>query len=801
MPREIPPSILGALGAVRIEGLFYLVKFTLRNQTYYWAERELTFDGNTYEPRLFNISGLWFEFSSEDEVTLTLGNLDGLITNIERANSLMGAKVEVIEYIQSIDEGYVRWTGFADEVSEINLETAILPCYTGGHTASMEAPKRSIDIQCPWEFGGHPHWQPLIDDLHGQDSIVYEGNECRYFRNAQGELTPGRGFVTNLSGAIDAGDTTINVDGLPEGQVFKSGDKIRIDDEIICVIAGGATTLEVVRGVLGTVAEFHGSGAAVSFADCQFSIDACKRRGMYGNNPLDTYDVDSVTYKRNYFGGFPMLEGVYSSKEIRTQLSSKFRKASKNENKPLRYTFGGNESAYGTSLPLVYGHVLFFDPVLLVARPEGDFLLTLWAICEGVLGTNALNGNQDVMLNAYTVGEDGHENIWVNGVKRHDFTLGFGIQVGNGSLDHPPPVIPGVSTYEDDALALLGTAYVAVRISLLDNPTFDPDDINATGAMEIAYGRIVRVYESIAAHTHRPSTDPAWVLLDFMCSKRAGGARDYGEFNLQSFIDVADHNSGLVVNVINAESAARWSFNGVIDNKRAYKEYERQICLGMYCTPPFRGIDGKIKIKSIKDEVLTGLPIFEVGKNILANENGSSTLTKVRKKITELPNELKLNFLAYEEGVWTKTQMSIPYREAQRRIGRVVGDGSFRVVTKQIDLIGVTTVDEAARIGTLILRCGEFAEGGFLNNLRIKFKSFYKDASDLELADIIEVLDVQLDPLTERYFRIVSIKDVTVAVDGGGFLFTKEIEATIHDNSYYDDTAYILACEVNSRWS
>jgi hypothetical protein len=93
----------------------------------------------------------------------------------------------------------------------------------------------------------------------------------------------------------------------------------------------------------------------------------------------------------------------------------------------------------------------------------------------------------------------------------------------------------------------------------------------------------------------------------------------------------------------------------------------------------------------------------------------------------------------------------------------------------------------------LILRAGEMADGGTMNCCIITFNTFYRTSSDLELGDIIEVFDDLLDPIDERYWRVMKLEDQEQSVEGGGFLFLRRITASLHFNEIYDDTAYTIS--------
>ena len=777
MPRNIPAAILTELDSTSLS-IWYLLRITLKSGVVKaWCEGAadgLSYDGDTYEARLIESSQLQYAVATSQQVNFKVANVDGAVTTIDQSESFIGNKCELIEYFPDIAQGYVRWTGFADEISELTTMYAIIPAYSGYPTTRMDAPRRTIQTLCPWFFAGNNSaWVSKTD---------FEGAECPYQRTAT------IGFFTSLSSAVDgtSNPVVVNVNGLSGSRYFRNGDYLGIDSEILRVSSGGGTNaLTCSRAQKSTAIAAHLSGSSVGFEDCQKGYESCKDHGMAGNNSADQWDDSGTPRNRNYFGGFPVITG---------QMIGKFRGAVPGLAKIKKLStvdFSGNGSAYGAVLPLIYGRNRISDPILLLANAEGDFLLTLWAVGEGLLATNATDDAQTSPIEAYTDGgTPGSEQIFVNGARRHDPRAGFGVQVQNGQQDQQAPIFTGATAYNTDRLGMFGTAFIALRTSIKNNPTIDATNLAIGGEFEVRYGRVVRQYTTTSAYTRKATTNGAWVLLDFETSGR-GLSIDIDRIDIQSYIDLAAYNSTSVASIVDGSSVSRWTFNGAIDTKRPASEIEAAICLSMYCLPPFIGLDGKYKIRHLKSETLTGLPLFSStassGRNILWDDEGS-TLQKSRRSLLTIPNEIRANFVAYENSQWIKTQLVVGNEDAQKAVGTAVGDSSIRVISKSVDLLGVTTVDEAARIATLILRAGEFAKGGLDNNLTITFRSPYRDSADLDLGDIFEAEDDKLSASTERYFRVIDIQDDMEKTEEG-FQIIRIVTATLHSNSIYDDTA------------
>lgn len=792
MPRGLSSPIKTELAGTTFQLPVYCIRIRRNDGTFLrYAEQQVTFnDGTpsqTYTARLKTISGFDFSADEAGPLTITLANVDGVITGLDHDESFAGGTCELLAYLPGLDTYYIPWAGYCDEVIEMNAEIATLqanPLVTNPH---VQLPQRTVGIPCTHVFANTNTWV---------NAKNFEGSECPY------RLTATVGFVALLSGSIGTGDLFFTVDWTAgdhtAGAAFKKGHVIQIDSEKMLIVdfpsfLGDSQDLTVQRGYAGTANVAHSAAAPVLFASCYYDTLDCIRHGMYGNNSADTYS--GGTKKRNYFGGFPFITGYQYGN---------YRSKSAEKAKPLRLVFSGNESAYGRVLPLVYGRVRISDPILLIAKPEGDFLTTLWLVAEGLLATNTTDDAQTTPSDAY-IKTSGVENIYVNGVSRHDPRPGFGIEVVNGDQDRGEPAaafFPAGAGQIDDFinknLGFWGTARVTFRINTKNNPSVDVQGQSITGSMEIAYGRVVRVYSDTVTFARKAATNPAWVLMDVMTAKRAGGGLDHARLNIQSFLDLASHANENITSTFDGSTVNRWTFNGIVDARQSYAEWVHRIALGCYCLPPFVDKDGKLKVKALKDETLSGLPVFSskvastTARNIIW-ENGHSGLIKRRRPISEIPNEIRVNYV--DRSDYAKVSLTVADRDSQIALGTKMGDTSRRAITKSIDLPGTSTLDEAARLATLLLRAGEFGQGGLANNLEVSFPAFYRDAEDLEIGDVIEVEDDQLDAAEgEQYFRVSRISNEPMPMnDGAGFVLTKTIEAVLHSNEMYDDTAFTVS--------
>jgi hypothetical protein len=900
MPRGLSSTITDELDKTAFAAPIWCVRITRQGGTLRWAETGndptgLIFnDGfgtQTYEVRIVSISGIGFDPNNASEVTIRLANTDGAITDLDREESFAGCRCEIIAYVPGPSAYHAPWFGWCDDIAELTAETATLKAYPTVSVPNVQVPQRTVGLSCTNEFANVANWTNYKD---------FEGSECPYglFRSDLGITV---GFRCTLSGGIDGVTDPVTLTAnwgaatIAAGARFKAGDVLIIGTEKLLAIStvdpsGNTQSVTASRGYLDTDIAAHSDGDTISFGNCQYAVDSCKRRGTYGNNFNDTFS--GGLYMRNYFGGFPFLVG-YQYGRFRS-------KAGERTGPARRLTYSGNDSSYGRALALVYGRVRISDPVLLMMKPEGDFQTSTWVVCEGILATNATNDDQTTPSDAY-VKVNGLEQIFVNGESRHDTRPGYGIEAQNGTQDVPQPstaFFPAgrgqINDFIENHLGFWGTARVTMRINTKSAPSVDLNAGSVTGSMEVRYGRIVRVYSDTSTYVRKATTSPAWVMMDILTAKRAGIGLDYSRLNIQSFIDLANYCNEVITSTVDGSNVPRWSFNGVLDQRRSMNDWMQLIAIGCYSLPPYADKDGLLKVRPLQAETGVGAPLFSSTstnpdvRNILWNGN-SSSLVKSRRPIAEIPNEITVNFIekSFDPGFaatlqntlnatsnpvtatvsWDATALAagtkfrqsdvvlieseqlivrnipadpdgsgiqhlslqrayngttiashthpntvqfqgqgyekvsvvIADRDVQKSLGLKIGDGSRRVVSKSVDLPGTTTLDEAARLATLLLRAGEFGQGGLSNNLTVSFNAFHRDAEDLEVGDIIELQDDLLDTANgERFFRVTSISTQPISYPGGGFDFIRQIEAVLHpvvngQDVLYDDTAITVS--------
>lgn len=160
-------------------------------------------------------------------------------------------------------------------------------------------------------------------------------------------------------------------------------------------------------------------------------------------------------------------------------------------------------------------------------------------------------------------------------------------------------------------------------------------------------------------------------------------------------------------------------------------------------------------------------------------EDGRSSLQRELVGDDELPNRLIVTFDDAAHGYAEVPAGPFEDTDAQLRAGRAFGDTSRRAVDKQYQLLGVTDLGEATRVGNLLLHVGPFDEGGTKNNLRITFKAWFGDCLTLKKYDLIEMDSAVLERYGFRYFRVRYLKRLPNLL--------VEISAQAYPYEYYEN--------------
>ncbi|HEY8562790.1 MAG TPA: hypothetical protein VIL74_20600 [Pyrinomonadaceae bacterium] len=331
-----------------------------------------------------------------------------------------------------------------------------------------------------------------------------------------------------------------------------------------------------------------------------------------------------------------------------------------------------------------------------------------------------------------------------------------------------------------------GTAYLRYNFGWVNPGTVGPDNMRATA---IVFGlNDVRVFLNESSYFSIWTHSRPWHIARMLCDKRWGFGLDYARLNIDSFIAAAAWSDAWVsfTDPDGTEYQFWRSVSAVELVSRSTQQQIEDMCLAGRFTRPFL-FQGKIHIvplKALTPEELAAAPVFTdvidgtTVPNIVRDSEGKSSLTRSQKSDLDIPNRVEGTF---HDSTKDWTEQTAPVAEdvdQQLRAGRVMGDHTRRVVTKKYSYLGVVQKGQAASLSYFLLYFGEFAEGGILNNLEIKFKCWFLDALTLYEGKVIKVVSDQLTRYGFDHFRIKSLKR-------SGNLMV-EITAQAHDNDALD---------------
>lgn len=278
----------------------------------------------------------------------------------------------------------------------------------------------------------------------------------------------------------------------------------------------------------------------------------------------------------------------------------------------------------------------------------------------------------------------------------------------------------------------------------------------------------VRVYadpEDPESFTEGYSTDRAWWLLHILRHKRWGLGLDVARLELADWIALSAWASQIVTHETadgQTLSGQRTDFNAELIDRTAQQQINDLCQAGRFGLPfPQFGKLRVVPLRKLTEEELAAAPAFtDYGpdRNIdVDDETEKSSVTRSEMSDKELPNRVVVTFDDAAHG-HVQRPLSFEDQPQQLRAGRAFGDTSRRAVDKKYGALGVTTYDEAARLGNYLLDLGPFDDGGLRNNLRITFRTWHTLALDLHKYQVIKVLSHQLERYGFQYFRIRHIR-------------------------------------------
>jgi hypothetical protein len=429
-----------------------------------------------------------------------------------------------------------------------------------------------------------------------------------------------------------------------------------------------------------------------------------------------------------------------------------------NQGTTMFYSSRGNTSNLKNPLRVIFGRrvvraldLLLFTPTINTNHPEQGFVQVLFAVCEGPIAAMFNCKVNNLLIAAM------HLNIRLG--ERRQSPTSYSSTVPNFS----------------------GTAHFYANYGQVNAAQYGAN--NLAGETIVDGLNDIRVYSTPTAFTRQFTNNRAWCLFEMLRNKRWGYGEADSRFVTQDWIDLAAWCIETVIFEAPDEggtySGVRTTFNAELIGRTTQQQISDTCAAGRFSLPFLH--QGKHRIVPLKKEVLTGCKLFtDYGndRNIVVDERGKSSIRRSQTSDEEMPNEITLTF---EDAARNNIERPLTFSDTdyQLKSGQAGGDDSRRVVRKPYSAMGVTSINEAVRLGYWLLNLGEFESGGLRNNLSITFTTWFAECLQLHPYKVIKVLSRQLERYGFQYFRIRSMRKLPN--------LRIEITAQAYADEYYDE--------------
>ncbi|MCC6344529.1 MAG: hypothetical protein IT166_20185 [Bryobacterales bacterium] len=484
-------------------------------------------------------------------------------------------------------------------------------------------------------------------------------------------------------------------------------------------------------GQPGGVGNLNGGAPYVS---CGFTQSDCKARGMF--------DVDDAGVPTRRFGGMEFLP-IHLARE--------------------KQLVAGNEAAYNTFVPLIYG-TAWYQPPVVVTRQTPDCMKL-----EVLLGQGPIQGVLKVIVNGVELPVSQPNRVMDSTGWYRIGSLGS----RNGAFDaemSSPEGNPLGNPYGSMAYAVM-----SVPVSLYGGSGIPRVEVLADGL------KLQRFDDQGAFLDAFFTNNPAWIALDVL--RRTGWK--LAELDVASFARAANICDELVSGVGSsgeALSIPRWRFNAALLTRRSTSEVLRGLrnACGLYLK---HGPDGRLQA-GIEDTIErqqavmpagsnsvqtlnNGWPAYEFGdgaygfSGIARRSNGEPSIRFWSRSLADTPNRLSVQFQD-EFNLYQKDSLSLT------DIDDVVGTG--QEISATISALGIANFSQAARILTTHLK--KSVDG----NRYVQFDTSVR-AVGLSPGDIITIT-YSREQLDRVPFRVLTIAP---SVDCSSMRIT----AQLHSDAWY----------------
>ncbi len=521
--------------------------------------------------------------------------------------------------------------------------------------------------------------------------------------------------------------------------------------------------------------------------------------------------LGSITLARQYFGGYPEIDAYqtvgYGYRD-RAGLQA------------------GNPTIIRQAIPVPYGVCLVSDLKPLIYHDQaqgapGGYIRVVWLIGEGELGINpalpAENGTAYIKV----------DNIYV--VPAHTEPQPGVLQA---TYRIPGATIGGQVTYIQ-SVGYSRVAYMITDLLQRDFPNWNV--FNTRASVLVDAGIKIRRYTDDTLYVMESTTNRGWVLFDALTNKVYGLGLDRGLFVMDDWISLAewcgndtyvpppDDGGSNEQGTLSIEAyfdepgdidtnpypegttppggtvkRRRSSFNHCFQESKV-QDAIHGICAGGNIGDPFFW-GGKIRVVPLgRQNLASDVPlIFTRESQIYGFKNiQDGSLKHSKKDDDEVPNSVKYTIKLRDPSntdLFIDQNLVFDDKVAQLKAGLAGGDATFRVTEKSVTGLGITNLHEGLRMGAITLDLGELEAGGLVNNVTVRFKTFFPtpDAIQLHPWKVIEIKDAKIQAKYKqingnpfKYFRVLELErqedlSLDVKVQGYSEYYYQQIEGGVY---------------------
>ena len=403
-----------------------------------------------------------------------------------------------------------------------------------------------------------------------------------------------------------------------------------------------------------------------------------------------------------------------------------------------------NKQSNNAQIPVVYGERLLGGTRVFVETSGTDntYLYMALVLCEG-----EINAVTEIQVNDETVTFSGG---FANGTEITSNDSNYGTTVKAqpfyGADDQSASSLLSTLTNWGSNHKLSGICYVAFRF------TWDADKYSGIPNIKVkVQGKKISIFDGSSNETTgQYSTNPAFVLLDFLRNERYGKGIPLTEIDVPSFY-TASTIADTTVTYYTGTTGKLFECNAVLNTNKKILDNVKTLLRGMRGLLPYVQGEYKLLIES------TGTATFTLNEDIII---GGVKLESERKD--QKYNRVLVNFVNPEKGYQADT---IVYDTDHATLK--TADGGF-LQEGNVTLDTINSPYQAHEFGKIVLQRSR-------NNLKLGLTVNY-EALDLAIGDIVNVSSTILG-MTNKPFRV---SGMTLNAN-----FTASLSLQEHQDSWY----------------